>query len=122
MHDLVARLALVDAEERDQDGEGDVRDRALLETLGQSNAFTHVLHAAAVTIDPGWEIAKPTWYIDVNIMGTVNVVDWARRLPELRRFVYVSSGAVYGLPTPASPSGRRSAPLDRATSPWPSSR
>ncbi len=31
----------------------------------------------------------------VNVMGTVAVLDWARTLPNLRRFVYVSSGSVY---------------------------
>jgi UDP-glucose 4-epimerase len=28
-------------------------------------------------------------------MGTVAMLDWARTLPKLRRFIYVSSGAVY---------------------------
>src|SRR5258706_6892964 len=28
-------------------------------------------------------------------MGTVAVLDWARTLPRLQRFIYVSSGAVY---------------------------
>jgi nucleoside-diphosphate-sugar epimerase len=29
-------------------------------------------------------------------MGTVNALEFARRLPSLRCFIYVSSGAVYG--------------------------
>jgi UDP-glucose 4-epimerase len=29
------------------------------------------------------------------VMGTVSVLDWARTLPQLERFIYVSSGAVY---------------------------
>src|SRR5260370_25979047 len=33
--------------------------------------------------------------IGVDGMGTVAVVGWARTLPELQRFIYVSSGAVY---------------------------
>lgn len=83
--------------------QGDVRDRAILDRVAASHAVTHVVHAAAVTIATAWEIERPTWYIDVNIMGTVNVVDWARRLPGLARFLYVSSGAVYGFPTAQSP-------------------
>ncbi len=82
---------------------GDVRDRAVLDGISASFAVTHVVHAAAVTIATAWEIERPTWYIDVNIMGTVNVVEWARRLPNLERFLYVSSGAVYGFPTAQSP-------------------
>ena len=33
--------------------------------------------------------------VDVNVMGTVALLEWARTLPALRRFIYVSSGAVY---------------------------
>jgi len=41
------------------------------------------------------EAENPGRIIDVNVMGTVAVLDWARTLPELQRFIYVSSGAVY---------------------------
>jgi UDP-glucose 4-epimerase len=41
------------------------------------------------------EAENPGRIIDVNVMGTVAVLDWARTLPKLRRFIYVSSGAVY---------------------------
>src|SRR5258708_3760958 len=41
------------------------------------------------------EAENPARIIDVNVMGTVAVLDWARTLPKLQRFIYVSSGAVY---------------------------
>jgi UDP-glucose 4-epimerase len=85
--------------------QGDVRDRAVLDAVAASHVVTHGVHATAVNIATDWEIERPTWYIDVNIMGTANMVDWARRLPGLERFLYISSGAVYGYPTPESPHG-----------------
>ncbi len=41
------------------------------------------------------EAEDPGRILDVNIMGTVAMLDWARTLPNLARFIYVSSGAVY---------------------------
>jgi UDP-glucose 4-epimerase len=65
---------------------------------------THVVHGATVTpISRGTaaeakrepEAENPGRIVDVNVMGTVAVLDWARGLPGLRRLIYVSSGAVY---------------------------
>jgi UDP-glucose 4-epimerase len=65
---------------------------------------THIVHGATVTpISRGTaleakrepEAENPRRIVDVNVMGTVAVLDWARELPGLRRFIYVSSGAVY---------------------------
>src|SRR4029077_19866759 len=66
--------------------------------------MTHVVHGATVTpLSRGTaaearrepEAESPGRIIDVNVMGTVAVLDWARTLTSLRRFIYVSSGAVY---------------------------
>jgi UDP-glucose 4-epimerase len=69
-----------------------------------SRNITHIVHGAAVTpLSRGTaaeakrepEAENPGRIIDVNIMGTVAMLDWARTLPNLKRFIYVSSGAVY---------------------------
>jgi UDP-glucose 4-epimerase len=66
--------------------------------------ITHIVHGATITpLSRGTaaeakrepEAENPGRIIDVNVMGTVAVLDWARTLPDLRRFIYVSSGAVY---------------------------
>jgi UDP-glucose 4-epimerase len=66
--------------------------------------ITHIVHGATVTpLSRGTaaeatrepEAENPGRIIDVNVMGTVAVLDWARTLPNLSRFIYVSSGAVY---------------------------
>lgn len=41
------------------------------------------------------EAEDPARIIDVNLMGTVRLLEWARQRPGLKRFVYVSSGSVY---------------------------
>ncbi len=71
--------------------------------LGRAH-ITHIVHGATITpLSRGTmleakrepEAKNPGRIIDVNVMGTVAVLDWARTLPELQRFIYVSSGAVY---------------------------
>jgi UDP-glucose 4-epimerase len=66
--------------------------------------ITCVVHGATVTpISRGTvkeaqrepEAENPVRIMDVNLMGTVAVLEWARTLPALRRLIYVSSGAVY---------------------------
>jgi UDP-glucose 4-epimerase len=66
--------------------------------------ITHIVHGAALTpLSRGTaaeakrepEAENPGRIIAVNVMGTVAVLEWARTLPNLQRFIYVSSGAVY---------------------------
>jgi nucleoside-diphosphate-sugar epimerase len=83
--------------------QGDIRDRDLLNGLGSRYAFTHVAHAAMVAGFPSWERESPATFIDVNVLGTVNVLEWARTVESLQQFLYVSSGGVYGEALPDSP-------------------
>jgi UDP-glucose 4-epimerase len=66
--------------------------------------ITHIVHGATITpLSRGTaaeakrepEAQNPARIIEVNVMGTVAVLDWARTLPNLKRVIYVSSGAVY---------------------------
>jgi UDP-glucose 4-epimerase len=70
----------------------------------EAHTINFIVHGATVTpisrgttaeakLEP--EADAPARIIDVNIMGTVAVLEWARSLRSLRRFVYVSSGSVY---------------------------
>ncbi|MBI1778390.1 MAG: NAD(P)-dependent oxidoreductase [Proteobacteria bacterium] len=84
--------------------EGDVTEpRTWAQTLA-AHGITHVAHGATVTpIARGTitearrepEADDPRRVIDVSVMGTVAVLDWARQRQGLQRFLYVSSGAVY---------------------------
>jgi UDP-glucose 4-epimerase len=70
----------------------------------KGNEITHIVHGATVTpLSRGTaaeakrepEAENPGRIIEVNTMGTVAILDWARTLPRLQRVIYVSSGAVY---------------------------
>lgn len=83
--------------------QGDVRDRSVLDKISSQFNITHIIHAATVTGFPTWELQDPVRYIDVNLLGTVNVLEWARKLIGLQRFLNVGTGGVYGSPTKDSP-------------------
>ena len=66
--------------------------------------ITAVVHGATITpISRGSaseakrqpEAEDPARIVDVNLMGTVRMLDWARATPGIKRFIYVSSGSVY---------------------------
>jgi UDP-glucose 4-epimerase len=102
--DLLTQSIFRAAGDRLQIFEGDVRDPETLRSIGKDVAVSHVVHGAAVTHDADGERTDPARYIDVNLGGTVTLLEWLRRLTGLRRFLYVSTGGVYGSPQPGSPS------------------
>jgi nucleoside-diphosphate-sugar epimerase len=53
------------------------------------------VHCAAVTSGPQREAREPAVIVEVNLAGTIGVLDAARR-HGVRRVVYVGSGALYG--------------------------
>lgn len=74
----------------------DIREADALSDLVTKERPTVIVHAATLTHVPSWERDTPSRYLDVNIGGTVNLLEAARRTPSVRRLVHVSSGAVYG--------------------------
>jgi nucleoside-diphosphate-sugar epimerase len=81
---------------------GDVTDRAALRSVAERHGVTSIVHAAAITPRVDRERREPTRIVDVNLGGTINTLEVARELPGFRRFVYVSSCAVWG-PQPGAP-------------------
>jgi nucleoside-diphosphate-sugar epimerase len=72
-----------------------VCNAAALERAFARRAIDGVVHCAAVTAGPAREASDPAISIDVNVRGTLNVLDAARR-HKTRRIVCASSAAVYG--------------------------
>jgi nucleoside-diphosphate-sugar epimerase len=72
----------------------DITELAPVERAFQEGAVTHVIHLAALQVP--FCKADPVMGAKVNVVGTVNVFEAARRLG-LKRVVYASSVAVYGL-------------------------
>lgn len=72
----------------------DIRDGATLTRLFETEAFDSVLHLAArAGVRPSLE--QPVLYQDVNVRGTTELLELARR-HGVERFVMASSSSVYG--------------------------
>ena len=72
---------------------GDIQDMPRLLEIIKRHKVTHVVHAAAFV--GAVSQANPALSIQVNVMGTVNVLE-AARLFDVRRVVFTSAKGVYG--------------------------
>jgi|LSQX01.1.fsa_nt_gb UDP-glucuronate 4-epimerase len=74
--------------------EGDIRDAEFLSGVFKTYGFDVIVHLAAYAgVRPS--IQNPQLYYDVNIMGTVNLLEEVRK-NNIKRFVFASSSSVYG--------------------------
>ncbi|OGO77169.1 MAG: epimerase [Clostridiales bacterium GWB2_37_7] len=79
--------------------EGDIRDENLLDHIFTTFKIDTVVHIAALA-GVRKSIDNPLEYVDVDIKGTVNLLEYSRRY-KIKKFVYASTSSVYGLnPTP----------------------
>lgn len=94
--------------------EGDIRDAKRLETLFASHSISVVAHLAArAGVRPS--IEQPLLYSDVNLNGTVTLLEACRR-HNVGKFVFGSSSSVYGDSSKAPYKEQESA--DRPISPY----
>lgn len=92
---------------------GSVLDAALLDRIAERHDITRIVHGATVTLfapetadgkpieNP--ETESPDKVLEVNFMGTVRMLELARRLDGLKCFVNLSSGGVYNDDGPEPP-------------------
>jgi UDP-glucose 4-epimerase len=74
---------------------GDVTHFEELDRAVAEHGITHVIHLAAVQVPAC--AADPRLGAHINVLGTLNVFEVARRRPDLvKRIVYASSAAVFG--------------------------
>jgi UDP-glucose 4-epimerase len=95
----------------------DIRDAALVRSLLEQERPEVVFHLAA-QMDVRVSAAKPVYDAEVNVIGTINMLE-AARLCGTRRFVFASTGgAIYGetdvLPTPEDTEINSEAPYGHA--------
>jgi nucleoside-diphosphate-sugar epimerase len=74
---------------------GDVRDRGALKTAFTAAAVTRVFQGAAITADTTREAVASDLILDVNLTGTLRVLEAALE-HKVERFLYPSSLVVYG--------------------------
>jgi UDP-glucose 4-epimerase len=72
---------------------GDILDMPRLLDVIKRHQVTHIVHAAAFV--GAVSAANPALSIQVNVMGTVNVLEGAR-LFDVKRVVYTSAKGIYG--------------------------
>src|ERR1700758_1204009 len=72
---------------------GDVLDMPRLLAVIKRHRITHIVHAAGFV--GAVSAANPALSIQVNVMGTVNVLE-AARLFDIKRVVYTSAKGIYG--------------------------
>ncbi len=93
--------------------EGDIRDRAALDSAFAKHRVDAVIHFAGLKA-VGESVEKPLEYYDNNVSGTVTLLQ-AMRDADVKNIVFSSSATVYG--DPASLPIREDFPLS-ATNPY----
>jgi nucleoside-diphosphate-sugar epimerase len=76
--------------------EGDIRDAGALKSALAESSADSMIHAAAITAGPSRERREPATIASVNLGGTVAAVTEAAEA-KLRRFIFVSTAAVFGV-------------------------
>jgi UDP-glucuronate 4-epimerase len=98
--------------------EGDLRYKGLLARLFAEHRFDTVLHLAAMA-GVRASVDDPALYMDVNLGGTLNLLEAAREHGK-PNFVFASTSSAYGK-TPRVPF-REDDPADRPLAPYPASK
>ncbi len=77
-----------------QFAEGDIRDRTFLDSLAGRTKFDAIVHLAARPgVRPSLE--DPRTYMDVNVCGTAEILELAKR-HQVGKFIFASSSSIYG--------------------------
>ena len=76
--------------------EGDILDTQLLAKTFAAHDFTAVIHFAGLKA-VGESVAKPLWYYQNNVSGTLNLLD-AMTSAQVKNLIFSSSATVYGDP------------------------
>jgi len=72
----------------------DVSDPAIVNLIREINP-EYVIHAAAIS-DVDYSIKEPHDTLRSNILANLNVFEACRNLPNLKKFIYISTDEVYG--------------------------
>ena len=89
------RLTVISADILDPNTWSATLDRQGITAIVHGATITPISRGSATESKRQPEAEDPARIVDVNLMGTVRMLDWARTNPDLKRFIYVSSGSVY---------------------------
>lgn len=77
----------------------EIQERAAIHALLDQWQISHIVHAAALTPTLQQEQQHATHIVDVNLGGTINLLDAAIQCASVQRVIVASSSGVYGAPT-----------------------
>lgn len=98
--------------------EADVRDREGIERICAQDSFDAIVHLAAMAGVRN-SITNSPLYVEVNVLGTVNLLEAARKAG-IPHFVFASTSSVYG--RSARIPFREDDPLGRPLAPYPATK
>jgi UDP-glucose 4-epimerase len=90
-----ARLTVIEGDICSEAGWQDQLDRLGITSIVHGATITPISRGSAGEAKRQPEAEDPARIVEVNLMGTVRIAEWARRSSEIKRFIYVSSGSVY---------------------------
>jgi UDP-glucuronate 4-epimerase len=79
----------------------ELAEKNALETAFGSTPITHILHLAAQA-GVRYSLKNPHSYVQSNVMGHLNVLEFARHRDTIEHIAYASSSSVYGEREPVS--------------------
>ena len=74
--------------------EGDIRDAELVARIFDEHSIELVAHLAAMA-GVRYSVERAPLYVEVNVQGTVNLLDAARKY-EVQNFIFASTSSIYG--------------------------
>ena len=73
----------------------DISDHAALDTSVTGKGITHILHLAAQA-GVRYSLDNPRAYVQANVLGHLNILEFARHSGTVEHIAYASSSSVYG--------------------------
>ncbi|WP_026942587.1 NAD-dependent epimerase/dehydratase family protein [Hellea balneolensis] len=90
-----ARLAELKSHENFEFYKVEISDHKALDVAAKDKGVTHILHLAAQA-GVRYSLDNPRAYIQANVMGHLNILEFARHSGTVEHVAYASSSSVYG--------------------------
>ena len=90
-----ARLAELQRHENFEFHKVDISDHTALDAAASDKGITHILHLAAQA-GVRYSLDNPRAYVQANVLGHLNILEFARHSESVEHIAYASSSSVYG--------------------------
>ena len=90
-----ARLAELKKHDGFEFHKADISDHEALDAAAKDKGITHILHLAAQA-GVRYSLDNPRAYVQANVLGHLNILEFARHSGTVEHIAYASSSSVYG--------------------------